>query len=210
MKNSSSLIGIFFIIFVSTFMLFTILIPDQNFSEQENRYLKQRPSFRLQSFFSGEFMEEFEEYIQDQFALKTKWLSLKTISEIFLFKQENNGVYFGKDGYLLEHFPSPSEQLQRNITSLNHFSLEDQKRKLYFLLAPTATEIYKEKLPPFAPTYSQKEVFSIVKEHLTSNYHWIDVFETLEKHKEDKIYFKTDHHWTMRGAFYAYEEAAEK
>ena len=34
----------------------------------------------------------------------------------------------------------------------------------------------------------------------------VDVYDALMKHKEEYIYFRTDHHWTQLGAYYAYQE----
>lgn len=34
----------------------------------------------------------------------------------------------------------------------------------------------------------------------------VDIFDTLKEHKDEYIYFRTDHHWTADGAFYAYED----
>ena len=38
----------------------------------------------------------------------------------------------------------------------------------------------------------------------------VDVFDTLKAHNSEYIYFRTDHHWTADGAFYAYEEFCKK
>lgn len=37
----------------------------------------------------------------------------------------------------------------------------------------------------------------------------VDVFDTLEAHKDEYIYFRTDHHWTPLGAYYAAQKFAE-
>ena len=36
--------------------------------------------------------------------------------------------------------------------------------------------------------------------------HTIDVFSSLYEHRKEYIYFRTDHHWTQLGAYYAYRE----
>lgn len=36
--------------------------------------------------------------------------------------------------------------------------------------------------------------------------HTIDVFNSLYQHRSEYIYFRTDHHWTQLGAYYAYAE----
>ena len=38
---------------------------------------------------------------------------------------------------------------------------------------------------------------------------FIDIRETLNRHKDEYIYYKTDHHWTALGAYYSYIEWAK-
>lgn len=40
--------------------------------------------------------------------------------------------------------------------------------------------------------------------------HTIDVFSSLYEHRKEYIYFRTDHHWTQLGAYYAYREYCKK
>jgi hypothetical protein len=37
----------------------------------------------------------------------------------------------------------------------------------------------------------------------------VDLYDTLKSHKDENIYFRTDHHWTMLGAYYASEVLAK-
>ena len=39
---------------------------------------------------------------------------------------------------------------------------------------------------------------------------FIDVRDSLKNNKDEYIFYKTDHHWTMRGAAYAYRALAEE
>lgn len=41
---------------------------------------------------------------------------------------------------------------------------------------------------------------------LSDNVTTVDVYTTLWNHREDYVYFRTDHHWTPQGAYYAYRE----
>ena len=192
-----------FLIFIFGIAVINITTKDRIFSEQENRYLAQMPIFSIKSFFSGTFTKQFEEYMTDQFVWKSTWLNIKAKAERTILKQENNGIYFGKDGYLLERYKQPGNQLQKNIERINDFSLRTGGNT-YLLLAPTSTAIYKNKLPLYAPTYNQKQVLKEIKKKLSSTVKYLDVYDELVRTNESYIYFKTDHHWTMRGAFEAY------
>ncbi len=38
----------------------------------------------------------------------------------------------------------------------------------------------------------------------------VSIFDTLREHKDEYIYFRTDHHWTQLGAYYAYRRFCEE
>ena len=50
--------------------------------------------------------------------------------------------------------------------------------------------------------------YAMGKKDLGDAVEWIDVATELSKHTNEKIYYKTDHHWTTLGAFYAFQAAA--
>lgn len=53
---------------------------------------------------------------------------------------------------------------------------------------------------------SQEDTFAYIFGHLDSSIKQVPVLETLKKHNSEYLYFKTDHHWTADGAYYAYQE----
>lgn len=75
---------------------------DVKFSEQENRYLAERPELSLSALSSGRYGKEYETYLSDQFPFRNQWITLRTITELLLQKKEVNGVYFAEDDYLIE------------------------------------------------------------------------------------------------------------
>lgn len=54
-------------------------------------------------------------------------------------------------------------------------------------------------------TDSQNEAMIYINSKLHPDIKTVDVFNALSKHKNEYIYFRTDHHWTALGAYYAYE-----
>ncbi|HOV42097.1 MAG TPA: hypothetical protein PLM59_09915 [Oscillospiraceae bacterium] len=54
MKRASKLISFFaFFGLLAAFSLFTVFLPKNDFSEEENRYLEKFPEFSLQNLLSG-------------------------------------------------------------------------------------------------------------------------------------------------------------
>ena len=73
---------VLFLAFIFGFFGYTLVKSDDVYSETENRTLAERPKLDTESFFSGKFMEDYEEYIQDQFPLRTQFVALKNYAEL--------------------------------------------------------------------------------------------------------------------------------
>ena len=213
-KYSKSVI-ILFLLLVFGFTAVTFVWPDRTFSANENRVLASAPEFSWEKLFEGKFMSDYETYITDQFFLRDEWIQLKTLTEMALNKQDINGVYMGKDGYLIERHEDSKidfEMLEKSKNYLVQFVERYTKRlgaeNVKVMLVPTASEVLLDKLPPFAEGFDQNgmidAVYGLLPEGTT-----IDVRDILKEHADEYIYYKTDHHWTSLGAFYAYQEFCE-
>lgn len=88
-----------------------------------------------------------------------------------------------------------------------HKKLGD-KVQIYCMVIPTPIEYYcPEKVK--ARTYRQlptiKNIYSLLNESIKA----VDVYTPLGQHASEPIYFRTDHHWTPLGAYYAAQKFAE-
>ena len=75
--------------------------------------------------------------------------------------------------------------------------------KTFSMPVPNSAEFYTHKEYHTGKT-SQKAMFDLCKENLGSNVTFVDAYSVIERHTEEYIYFRTDHHWTHLGAYYAY------
>jgi len=91
-----------FMILIFGLTVASILKKPIVFSENENRYLAEKPEFSLDALFEGSYTQDYETYITDQFVFRDQWITGKTAVERMMLRQDINGVYFGKDGYLME------------------------------------------------------------------------------------------------------------
>lgn len=187
-----------------------VLAEDTSFSQAENRWLAQVPELSWERVKSGAFTKDVETYLSDQFVNKRFWTSIKASAEKAVLRKDNNGVYFGKDGYLFEKFQTPTVQLDANSASLTRFLQNNKDANVYGLLAPTSVEIYPEKLPKFAPTDSETAAIDRVEKQVEGDIRWIDATSALQAAKDEPIYFRTDHHWTTHGAYVAYRAVLEQ
>jgi len=160
------------------------------------------PSFTLEKLVNGDYARQWEEYINDHFIFRNKWVELKTLSEIGTGKTEVNGVYIGKDGYLFQKYERNFSNLELAAKSIDTFAAK-QEIPTYFMLVPNSIEIYKENLPNFALEPVQeadiRKLYSTI-EHAKP----INTIDLIKRTKQEEIYYKTDHHMTSRGAYLLY------
>lgn len=80
--------------------------------------------------------------------------------------------------------------------------------QVYCMVVPTPIEYYcPEKVK--ARTYRQLPTIRNIYSLLDSTVHAVDVYTPLGLHASEPIYFRTDHHWTPLGAYYAAQKFAE-
>ena len=208
-KVQEKLVGIIFILTLFLFLIINVIVPDREKSVQENRMLATKPKFRLSSLTSGDYDEKFEAYMDDQFVGRDMWRKLKVTVERIGGSRLENGVYIGKNGQLLEQIEVADEtHLAANIKAIKSFSESQSKIPVRMMLVPDAANVLNHSLPALAKPEDQTQMLSMVRKDLGDSVEWIDVSSELNKHKTEKIYYKTDHHWTTLGAFYAFQAAA--
>ena len=208
-KVQEKLVGIIFILTLFLFLIINVIVPDREKSVQENRMLATRPKFRLSSLISGDYDEKFEAYMDDQFVGRDMWRKLKVTVDRIGGSRLENGVYIGTNGQLLEQIEVADENhLAANIKAIKSFSESQSKIPVRMMLVPDAANVLNHSLPALAKPEDQTQMFSMVRKDLGDSVEWIDVSTELNKHKTEKIYYKTDHHWTTLGAFYAFQVAA--
>lgn len=192
----------------------SLLKPDTSFSEKENRVLAQMPKVNIGDILNGTFEKNYESYLSDQFFWRDGWIGVKTQAERAEGKTEINDVYFAKDGYLIEKHSGAfdTDTAENNITYLKNF-LEKQAQHLgedhvKAIIVPNAVEVLKEKLPAYAVAGEEGAYLEKIRGQIPENL-LFDAESILDEHKEEPIYYKTDHHWKTLAARYVYEAWAK-
>jgi hypothetical protein len=200
-----------FLITIFGFVGLNLLTEDKEFSENENRMLQQKPRFTFDRLFEGRYTKKYEKYEVDQIVGRDGFISMKTKIDSLLGKNNENGVYRGSDGYLIEDFNKPNEEyLNENIKAINKFADKHKNIKQYMLIAPNSVNILSDKLPKFAPVYDQEKYLNQLDNSINSSVKFINISDELRRHKDEYIYYKTDHHWTTLGAYYAFLDFAKQ
>lgn len=207
--RTEGLIGKIFILCLFLVMAVNFIVPDKEKSDEENRVLESMPKLSLASITTGDFMEQWEAYMSDQFVGRNVWRKLKVGLDRLGGSSMENGVFIGKDGQLLEDIALPDDgQYSENIKAVKNFAQTYSDIPVTVMLVPDAASILSGSLPSFASVEDQRQMFSMVERGLGDSVNWVDVYSILNSRKTEKLYYKTDHHWTTQGAFYVFRETA--
>lgn len=208
MKKKSILQGIYVVGIIGCLTIAGIYIfvgKTKYFSEQENRYLTTLPEISWKGITDGSVQEQLDKFASDQFPLRNQWMELSTTLEKGMGNSCINGIYLGKDGYYLEQVLNSDisqTRYENNLTMLQQFLFKGNGKKAV-MLVPSRGCILKDKLPKGAVMYEDAALYE--KGHSMLQHSWIDLRAGMQQAaKENQVYFRTDHHWTLQGAYTAY------
>lgn len=194
--------------------LIHVFTVDRPQSEMENRQLESANiSPSVKEIFSGEWSKQVETYISDQFPARDWWM------RDYVFFQRAMGKTFLNDKYAVDEASGwiiskpASAKTEQELTSfandLQQLSEELATKNIpftYYSLPAKAT-YSREPSPIFMPADAGIE--NNAKLHTLVTTAGVDNIK-LKDHMTDDFsaaqnFFKTDHHWTMRGAYSGYE-----
>ena len=199
------LLAFVFLLIVLLFLLINLFTRDREFSESENRNLSQKPAFSLSALIDGSYFSGITDWYNDQFFARDGWISLKLWEDSLLGRKESGDVYLCENDYLIAKPEVPDEAaLSETISAVNQFASDHSEISTRMMLVPGAASILSDYLPANAPVRDQLQDIENVRAQLDGRIQFLDVAETLKAHASEDIYYKTDHHWTSLGAYYAF------
>lgn len=110
------------------------------------------------------------------------------------------------DGFGMEMVSITDSGARNYAGVLNEVAQTLDGCNVYNILVPTAAEFYA----PAGMYPNQLSGMKTVYANLSDRVIPVNVYDILAEHANEKIYFSTDHHWTQRGAYYAYKEFIEQ
>lgn len=220
-------IAVLFALFISVFFLVDVFNSDRAFSEFENTSLAQKPAFSWSSFVDGSFGSKYVKYINEQFLGRDNWISMKAVADMGLGRIESHGVTYGDDHYLMEKLEIVEDQnypanagtnivkqtaLDRSNGMVSSF-LQMYDQPITFSLVPNSYAILEDEVPTGFPGADQQaytqQIYQTLRE-VDDQLEIVDFSDALSQHKDEYIYYRTDHHWTTLGAYYAYVAYCEQ
>lgn len=185
--------------------------PPKQYSQAENRALEAKPEISFADIISGDYQAHYEKYLNDQIFLRDAWVRIAAGMERLLGKKDINGVYLGKDGYLIEKYKDTDfdpAQAQENVRTLAEFLNGAEKKfgknHVCCIMVPSKGSALPDKMPDYAAAYDVSGTVGMLLGSLDNPDILLDAGKTLQEHQDEYIYYRTDHHWTTLGAYYAY------
>lgn len=114
----------------------------------------------------------------------------------------NNGTAI-VNGRAMSLYGGSHESARKYAAALNKFHEELPDVQIYDMIIPTAAEFYLPKAFS-SMSNSQKEVIDLIYDSLDDAIKTVDAYSAIKSHTKEYLYFRTDHHWTGLGAYYAY------
>lgn len=204
MKKNVIFVSLFFVI-LALFPVLTFALPAKEFSDNENRVLAQAPVLNTETVLSGDFQSDLADFLSDQIPGRELWIRGNTELKKLMGKKEINGVYLGKDGYYFQQFTDESYSLSRRnqvFALLGNF-VKSQNVPVTVMCVPTPAVVLQEKLPTNAPLYDHEGAWLALK-NAVGDAHFLDLRDAFAASSQ-QLFYRTDHHWTSRGAYLAYE-----
>ena len=86
----------------------------------------------------------------------------------------------------------------------------DQKADVYDILILLGSGItFPDNLRDQIKSSDQREAMISIQAKMDETVKTVDIYDSLMTNRNEYIYFRTDHHWTALGAYYAYEDFCE-
>lgn len=193
-----------------------VILPDRTHSDNENRDLQTLPQADIGSVLDGSFSSDINTYFADQFPLRDMFVGIKAAFELALCKGENNGVMLGAGStlavrdftvYQSRLLSTPdmdryyTETVRKQLAILNDYALSSDI-PVYAVLPPRTVDVASESfMYPSTVSESLMAETAVLSEEI-----FVPVYDML-KDKYDSgeyVMYRTDHHWTTLGAYYAY------
>lgn len=213
-----------FIVIFFALIFIPVLLSDKTGgakSETENRYLAKMPSIKELSIGS------FNNWLNDNIAFRQDIIGIKGYIEYnFLHKSPTDKVIFGKDGFMFytrddniaiaqNKYPLSEIELKKSIKNLRLANdiLAKHHKTFVFSIAPSKVGIYPEYL--YVKTADElKTPIDIFDEALKDKVNFVNLKKALYKEKEKNkdmfLYYKTDTHWSLYGAYTGYKQILDE
>ncbi len=134
---------------------------------------------------------------------KDGYASIKSKAKVEFY---GGTIKIGDTAYELYNYVESTGKQYAKV--VNHIANAlDGVANVYDMVIPTSVGITlpdnkKSKINSSDQKDSIKKIYNMTNHKVKA----VDLFDTMMQHRQEYIYFRTDHHWTDKGAYYAYQK----
>ena len=200
---------IMFCAFIGLFAALYVLLPRKDFSENEKRVLAKFPRVSAETIFDGSFESGFEDWLSDHVPFRDGLVGLNAAYTLASGRNGLSGVILGEGGRLFAA-PEPLDEaaIERKCERINSFA-QATGLPTTVMLIPESGYIQDDALPALHARYRDAELEKTVRGALNAEIDFLWPEARFRALAGEKLYYRTDHHLTSRGAFEAYGAFAE-
>lgn len=202
-------------------------------SQTEKRKLTEFPSFSWESFLDGSFFSGITTWYADTFPGRDGLISIqKALEDLYGIRTvqvidptgpsdggntdatpgheggapvEKLGTMYIKGNRAFESYRYNESAAERYAAILNRAAEVMPGARIYDLIVPLSysVDLTKDEQATFGMSDAGESVSKLYAK-MNASVGKITILPELLAHKDEYLYFRTDHHWTARGAYYAY------
>lgn len=168
--------------------------PAPRFSATENRNLAAFPDFSAEVLSSGAYTASLDDFATERVPFRGVCRRVYASSELAMGRFESHGVILCRDGSLCRRPEVDGRVYARNLAALSRLQKKLGKLSLTVAVAPRRIDVRSEVLPSLYDTAREQVVWELLPAGVVT---FLDA-------TDDAQWYRTDHHWTQEGAYFAY------
>lgn len=119
------------------------------------------------------------------------------------------GMFIYGDAVYTQGFYSESTAKSYAQTALYYKQLFGENVNVSVVVAPvSAIELEGTDVQDRLKIQDQRSILDKMQAWMDPSINFVDTYSEMFEHRDEYLYFKSDHHWTQRGAYYAYRAFA--
>ena len=145
---------------------------------------------------------------------KMQYVNLNGFFRKLLNQHEMNGITKLNNGWLASVVSDNNMDIviqnAQNVGKLNQY-LEENDIQLLYVIAPDTVSKYDDQLPKGVQDYTNEKLDVFMEELKAEDVNYIDLREEMyvDGINQYEFFYKTDHHWNVRGGMYAASKIIE-
>ena len=212
MKNRKSdiLTCVLFCGFLFAMLALFLALPRQSFSEKEKRYLAETPKLTWKNLTTGKYGEDVESWLADHIPGRDFLVGFNAYVDKLTGRQVTKDIYVAEGDRLVEA-PGVWDQqtVEKNMNAINGF-VEKIRQPVDLMIVPSAGFCLDDTIRGLSDPYRDTQMIRDIYAMADSNIRAIDLIPTFTEVQDPaSLFYRTDHHWTSRGAYAAYKAYME-